>query len=136
MKFNKQLLLCVMLLVMVLLSGCISKNRVFSFDSEEIEKIVINNVEITDSELIEEISQMFARIDVDKVDGMADGSNYQYDLDFYDAEGHLVQYFLCDEYGLLFKAGNYNDPDIFGLNYYYSAYLDSDDLQRLLEIIG
>ena len=135
--FNKKLLLCFgIFLLFISLSGCFFMKRVFAFDSLETKKIIINDVEITDSETIGEISTMFAKISGNKVDGITNEANYQYDFRCYDVEGHLIQYFLSDENGNLFKAGNYNDPDIFGLNFYYSGYLNYDDLQRILEIIG
>lgn len=135
--FNKKLLLCFcVLLLCTPLSGCVFKNRVFAFDGGETEKIVINEVEITDSETIIEIAAMFKKISGEKVDGVARESNYKYDFRCYDSEGHMIQYFLCDENGTLFKVGKYNDVDLFNLNFYYSGYLDSDDLERIIEIIA
>lgn len=134
---NKKLLLCFgVLLLSIPLSGCFSRNHVFAFDSDETEKIVINEVEITDSETIEEIAEIFAKISGEKVDGVVNESNYKYDFECYDADGHIIHHFLLDENGSLFKSGKYNDPDIFNRNFYYSAYLDSDDVQRIIEIIG
>jgi len=134
---NKKLLLCFTIsLLFFMISGCVYMNRVFAFDSTEIEKITINDFEITDVETIAEIAAMFAKISGNKIDGTTNERTYQYDFQCYDAENHIVQYFLCDDNGTLFKPGNYNDPYIFRLNYYYSGHLNYEDLQRILEIIG
>ena len=135
-KHHKKSILIFMILVMaILLSGCVSKNRAFSFDRKETEKIVINDVEITDEDEIKEISKIFARLHVEKIKDNVNEADYQYDFHFYDEEGHTIQHFLCDEWGLLYKVGKYNEFDLFDTNFYYSAQLDTDDLERILEIV-
>ena len=133
---NKKIGLCIIVsLLFLTVTACVFMNRVFAFDDTEITKITINYFEITDSETITEIANMFAKINATETSGTKDESQYEYEIYCYNAKDKLVQYFLCDTDGALYKPANYNDPDIFNLNSYYYGYLNYEDLERIKEII-
>ncbi|MFA6336156.1 MAG: hypothetical protein WCX48_11525, partial [Bacteroidales bacterium] len=70
---NKKIGLCfIVSLLFLTVTACVFMNRVFAFDDTEITKITINYFEITDSETITEIANMFAKINASETSGTKD----------------------------------------------------------------